>query len=336
MPKTPLDSSVIQTKSVPIPASSHQDSSDSSVSPSTSLIESERSPSNHSEVISIDGHEAPSVPRLDGVGSEEEAKNRANSPSLSRSQKQFRNLSFHEMKVVHPAVLASRLRNSGLEIVEMEKDGNCMFRSVADQVYADSGMHDVVRKQCMDYMESNKEHFKSFTAEPVDEYISRKRQSGVFGNHLELQAISELYQRPIYIYTTDDKPMNIFQNHYETDNEPLRLSYHYGNHYNSVRDPLNPSCGVGLGLPGLLTKRSEMNVVLQESDRAHVSDDIVRATQRESEALELEESLIERMKEKSLEEFERHHLQPERLEVDVMEMEDSFLEAAILASLNEF
>lgn len=58
---------------------------------------------------------------------------------------------------------------------------------------------------------------------------------------------------PLLILTLLE-PLNIFQGMYETDNPPLRLSYHYGNHYNSVRDPDNPSVGVGLGLPDFKPK----------------------------------------------------------------------------------
>ncbi len=47
------------------------------------------------------------------------------------------------------------------------------------------------------------------------------------------------------------EPLNIFQDQYKTENFPVRLSYHNGNHYNSVLDPLNPSVGVGLGMPNL-------------------------------------------------------------------------------------
>jgi OTU domain-containing protein 5 len=48
--------------------------------------------------------------------------------------------------------------------------------------------------------------------------------------------------------------LNIFQGNYEADNPPIMLSYHYGNHYNSVRDPQKPTAGFGLGLPGLKTR----------------------------------------------------------------------------------
>ena len=37
---------------------------------------------------------------------------------------------------------------------------------------------------------------------------------------------------------------------YKPDNAPIRLSYHYGVHYNSVVDPYSATVGVGLGLAG--------------------------------------------------------------------------------------
>lgn len=81
----------------------------------------------------------------------------------------------------------------------------------------------------------------------------------------------ELYNRPFEIYADDDRksylrihseislligyiqtePLNIFQENYATDNPSIKLSYHQGNHYNSVRDPSNPAFGVGLGMPDL-------------------------------------------------------------------------------------
>lgn len=34
----------------------------------------------------------------------------------------------------------------------MLEDGNCLFRAVADQVYGDSELYDLVRQMCIDYM----------------------------------------------------------------------------------------------------------------------------------------------------------------------------------------
>jgi hypothetical protein len=38
----------------------------------------------------------------------------------------------------------------------------------------------------------------------VGQYIARKRLPAVHGNHLELQAITEIYSRPVEIYAIDE------------------------------------------------------------------------------------------------------------------------------------
>ena len=47
------------------------------------------------------------------------------------------------------------------------------------------------------------------------------------------------------------EPINIFQGSYNTDVSPIRLSYHHGNHYNSVVDPRRQTVGAGLGFSSL-------------------------------------------------------------------------------------
>jgi len=176
----------------------------------------------------------------------------------------------------------------------MPPDGNCLFHSVADQVYGDHNFHDVVRKLCLDYMEKEKNHFSQFVTQDISEYIGRKRQPGVHGNHLELQAITEIYQRPVEIYAIDENPLNIFQGNYEVENPPIMLSYHYGNHYNSVRDPLKPTAGFGLGLPGLKTANEvdndNLKEAIKESEHEEISKIISQNTENDIE--NIEESLL--------------------------------------------
>ncbi|CAJ0600088.1 unnamed protein product [Cylicocyclus nassatus] len=146
------------------------------------------------------------------------------------------------------ALLLKRTR--GFEIRPVRGDGSCMFRAVADQLYADQEMHGEVRRLCMDYMARNREHFAPFVAEDFSSYLARKRRLGQHGNHVELQAISEMCARPIEIYEYSEIPRNIF---YPAINRlevlvPIRLSYHGSSHYNSVVDPYAPAVGV-VGLP---------------------------------------------------------------------------------------
>uniref|UniRef100_A0A0K0DKW0 ubiquitinyl hydrolase 1 n=1 Tax=Angiostrongylus cantonensis TaxID=6313 RepID=A0A0K0DKW0_ANGCA len=176
------------------------------------------------------------------------------------------------------AILLKRTR--GFEIKVVRGDGSCMFRAVADQIYADEGMHDEVRRLCMDYMERNRDHFAPFVTENFSRYIARKRQPGQYGNHVELQAISEMFGRPIEIYEYSENPRNIF---YPTINSlemhaPIRLSYHGSSHYNSVIDPFTPMVGIGLGLPSCISSGMDnLHQAIKESEKLSVEQAILQS-----------------------------------------------------------
>ncbi|KAG8488625.1 hypothetical protein CXB51_016579 [Gossypium anomalum] len=148
----------------------------------------------------------------------------------------------------------------GLEVKRMLEDGNCLFRAVADQVYGDFGAYHLIRQMCIDYMVLDgrpKMHvnFKpSGTVWTVsafnlsNEYDQSLGFEDVYGNNVEIQALSEMYNRPIHIYSYSIEPINIFHGSYNTDTPPIRLSYHHGNHYNSLVDPRRLTIGAGLDL----------------------------------------------------------------------------------------
>ncbi|NXN57001.1 OTU5A protein, partial [Rynchops niger] len=70
----------------------------------------------------------------------------------------------------------------------------------ADQVYGDQDMHEVVRKHCMDYLMKNADYFSNYVTEDFTTYINRKRKSTCHGNHIEMQAMAEMYNRPVEVY----------------------------------------------------------------------------------------------------------------------------------------
>jgi OTU domain-containing protein 5 len=128
-------------------------------------------------------------------------------------------------------------------------------------------------------------------------YIRRKRQDGVQGNTPEIQAISELFNRPIEVFSPENgsTPLNIFHAEYKTDDAPIRLSYHDGNHYNAVIDPLVPTAGLGLGLPGLqlgLADKLQLAKAVAESDATADEMELARAL-KESDDDELQRALKE-------------------------------------------
>jgi len=244
-------------------------------------------------------------------------------------------LNEQKLEFTEADVLEKALQTKGLKICQIEKDGNCLFRTVAHQLYGDEKMHDVVRKNCMDYMEKERNHFSQFVVEDFLEYITRKRKDTVYGNHLELQAIAELYNRPILIYTTNEEPLNLFQEEYQTDNPPMRLSYHCGNHYNSVYDPNNPTFGVGLGLPGLVPGAADKQIISQaieaseqhgidqqflseamkDSEQQHVSQQLVKQALEESEQQAITQQMMDEIQKKTeQEEIEKQILESEMMD----------------------
>lgn len=53
------------------------------------------------------------------------------------------------------------------------------------------------------------------------------------------------------ISSVDTEPINTFHGSYNTDTPPILLSYHQGNHYNSLVDPRRLNIGAGLGFSSL-------------------------------------------------------------------------------------
>ncbi|XP_076935422.1 OVARIAN TUMOR DOMAIN-containing deubiquitinating enzyme 6-like [Bidens hawaiensis] len=188
-------------------------------------------------------------------------------------------------------------RTKGYEVKRMLEDGNCLFRAVADQVYGDSEAYDLARQMCIDYMERERDHFSQFITEGFTSYCKRKRRDKVYGNNVEIQALSEMYNRPIHIYSYSTEPINIFHGSYNTDTPPIRLSYHHGNHYNSLVDPRRLTIGAGLGfssLQGANVDKDQVKAAIKAQQDQQI-DNALLAEARFCSDVELTEKEIERM-----------------------------------------
>ncbi|CAI5648743.1 unnamed protein product [Oreochromis niloticus] len=112
----------------------------------------------------------------------------------------------------------------GFVIKKMKEDGACLFRAVADQVYGDQDMHEVVRKHCMDYLMKNADYFSNYVTEDFTTYINRKRKNNCHGNHIEMQAMAEMYNRPVEVYQYSTEPINTFHGIHQNHDEPIRYA----------------------------------------------------------------------------------------------------------------
>ena len=127
------------------------------------------------------------------------------------------------------------LESLGYFIREVEGDGNCLFRSVSEQMEGNENNYQEYRDKCIDYMKENKDEFAPFIEddEPIDKYIERMSENKEWGGNLEIYALSKVLEANFYIYI-HEHPMYIVKN-FEKPKKNIMLTYHDGKHYNSLR-----------------------------------------------------------------------------------------------------
>ncbi|KAL7520578.1 hypothetical protein ACHAWX_005294 [Stephanocyclus meneghinianus] len=191
-----------------------------------------------------------------------------NSKSRTKKQSSRNSCLTSAGAAVDDAQFRTTLLNQGHLIQEMSSDGNCLFRSLSDQLYHDAGsQHAIVRNEICNHLSRHRESFECFLLmndedEDVvdfDEYVAKMREDGEWGGNVELVAASRVYKRDIRIYSGlyDGGFMLIqYQKEEEENNQPFRakkggrnyddhydgivhfgdlhLSYHDNDHYNSV------------------------------------------------------------------------------------------------------
>ncbi|KAJ4922925.1 hypothetical protein JOQ06_022598 [Pogonophryne albipinna] len=203
----------------------------------------------------------------------------------------------------------------GFVIKKMKEDGACLFRAVADQVYGDQDMHEVVRKHCMDYLMKNADYFSNYVTEDFTTYINRKRKNNCHGNHIEMQAMAEMYNRPVEVYQDGTEPINTFHGIHQNNDEPIRVSYHRNIHYNSVVNPNKATIGVGLGLPAF-KPGTLMKSAIKTSEESWIEqqmlEDKKRATDWEATNEAIEEQVARESYLQWLQDQEKQARQPRK------------------------
>jgi hypothetical protein len=139
------------------------------------------------------------------------------------------------------------LKKVNLRVKEIAGDGNCLYRAIAHQVYGDENFYEITKSKCLDYLELEKDFFSMFIEDGKDkfeDYISMKRINGVWGDDIEIQALSELYNRPIEIFSHSIEPLKTFHENtkgfarYDGERQEIlpaiKISYHGSSHYNSL------------------------------------------------------------------------------------------------------
>lgn len=120
--------------------------------------------------------------------------------SPRRNKKKNKHAQQQPTQWVDDSQLRSSIAQNGQTIVEVASDGNCLFRSLSDQLYEDHGAkHEDVRQQICDYLEAHEDDFRVFLVEGEDatdfeSYVEGMREDGEWGGNLELVAAARWYR----------------------------------------------------------------------------------------------------------------------------------------------
>jgi len=140
-----------------------------------------------------------------------------------------------------PLINPNNLPLTDWKIHECVGDGNCLFRAMANQIYGKQSVHPKVRREIINYMSSNRMHFEKYLnteKTSFNDYINSLKALGTWGDNLEIDAASKLYQRQIIIYShKKDEPFFIQQKTFYEEspgnNGVIRLLFGDG-HYDAI------------------------------------------------------------------------------------------------------
>ncbi|KAL9398102.1 hypothetical protein Peur_007063 [Populus x canadensis] len=131
--------------------------------------------------------------------------------------------------------LSERLATYGLEELQIEGDGNCQFRALADQLFRSPDYHKHVRKKIVKQLKHFRKSYEGYVPMKYRSYVKKMKKPGEWGDHLTLQAAADQFGAKICLVTSfrDTCYIEIMPK----DKSPTRelwLSFWSEVHYNSL------------------------------------------------------------------------------------------------------
>ncbi|PAN40667.1 hypothetical protein PAHAL_7G332400 [Panicum hallii] len=120
-----------------------------------------------------------------------------------------------------------------------------VFRAMGDQLEGSEEEHMKYRAMVVDYIVKHREDFEPFIEDevPFEQYCDSMLKDGTWAGHMELQAASLLTRRNICIHMLNSPRWYINNFSGREAANMIHLSYHHGEHYNSVRLREDPCQG---------------------------------------------------------------------------------------------
>jgi hypothetical protein len=130
---------------------------------------------------------------------------RSKQKAKGRKEKHGRMYSAREEKELNSSLL-----QMGYIIFPIKGDGNCMFRSISDQISQNDDLHASIRDRVMNFIQRHAAYFEPYyfveedqEPETFSQYIKRMKNDGEWGSNVELVAASKCLNVNIVIHQHD-------------------------------------------------------------------------------------------------------------------------------------
>ncbi|CAO2625828.1 OTU domain-containing protein 5 [Lemmus lemmus] len=105
----------------------------------------------------------------------------------------------------------------------------------------------------MDCLMRDADYFSNCVTGGFTTSIIQNRKNNCHGKHIEMQAMTEMYNSPVEVYqysigTSVVEPTNTFHVVYQNEDEPIRVNYPWNLNYNSVVNPNKVTIGQAIKL----------------------------------------------------------------------------------------
>lgn len=155
---------------------------------------------------------------------------------IRRQKKERRNMNLNNQDQDDCKELNNELLKVGLSLKLIPGDGNCLFRALGDQLDGNSEDHMKYRQEVVQYMKDHRADFEPFVEDDIsfDRHLDNLSEVGTFGGNDSIVAFARLYDLTVVIHQLNKPLWQVFSEG-GNRNKELHISYHNGDHYNSVR-----------------------------------------------------------------------------------------------------
>ena len=134
--------------------------------------------------------------------------------------------------------LAEQIRPLGLCLRKVSADGNCFFRSVADQLEGKPSNHPRFRAKACSYMAQHRESFEPFIVigedgSSFDDYLRNMSKDKEWAGQMELKAIAQSCNVHVVVHQLGSARWIVRSSN--PSNRYIHLGYTGGAHYDSIR-----------------------------------------------------------------------------------------------------